>query len=136
MTAAATQGIATRGYAFKSKDAKAEPFEFARREVGPKDILIDILYAGICHSDIHTVRGEWGTVPYPLTVGHEIVGRVAQVGAEVSPRFRSALQRALKKRWATTMKIVSARKWCSSPTRSTSRSGWAISKIRAWWRGA
>jgi uncharacterized zinc-type alcohol dehydrogenase-like protein len=55
-----------------------------RRDVGPRDILIEIRYAGICHSDIHTVRGEWGEVTYPLTVGHEIVGRVAEVGGEVT----------------------------------------------------
>ncbi|MEV4703040.1 NAD(P)-dependent alcohol dehydrogenase [Actinoplanes sp. NPDC049316] len=55
-----------------------------RRDVGPRDILIEIAYAGICHSDIHTVRGDWGPVPYPLTVGHEIVGRVAEAGAEVT----------------------------------------------------
>ncbi|WP_041840884.1 NAD(P)-dependent alcohol dehydrogenase [Actinoplanes friuliensis] len=55
-----------------------------RRDVGPKDVLIEIAYAGICHSDIHTVQGDWGKVPYPLTVGHEIVGTVAEVGAEVT----------------------------------------------------
>jgi uncharacterized zinc-type alcohol dehydrogenase-like protein len=55
-----------------------------RRDVGPRDVLIEIRYAGICHSDIHTVRGEWGAVPYPLTVGHEIVGVVAETGAEVT----------------------------------------------------
>jgi uncharacterized zinc-type alcohol dehydrogenase-like protein len=55
-----------------------------RRDLGPRDVLIEIRYAGICHSDIHTVRGEWGKVPYPLTVGHEIVGRVAEVGADVT----------------------------------------------------
>lgn len=55
-----------------------------RRDLGPRDVLIDIAYAGICHSDIHTVRGEWGDVVYPLTVGHEIVGTVAAVGAEVT----------------------------------------------------
>ena len=55
-----------------------------RRDVGPRDVLIEIRYAGICHSDIHTVRGEWGPVAYPLTVGHEIVGRVAEVGSEVT----------------------------------------------------
>ncbi|MEV6492303.1 NAD(P)-dependent alcohol dehydrogenase [Actinoplanes sp. NPDC051633] len=55
-----------------------------RRDLGPRDIMIEIRYAGICHSDIHTVRGEWGTVPYPLTVGHEIVGKVTAVGAEVT----------------------------------------------------
>jgi D-arabinose 1-dehydrogenase-like Zn-dependent alcohol dehydrogenase len=87
MTAAATQGIATRGFAVSGKDAKFEPFEFARREVGPKDILIDILYAGICHSDIHQVRAEWEPgVPsiYPMVPGHEIVGRVTKVGSEVT----------------------------------------------------
>jgi uncharacterized zinc-type alcohol dehydrogenase-like protein len=55
-----------------------------RRDLGPRDVLIEIRYAGICHSDIHTVRGDWGPMPYPLTVGHEIVGRVTQVGAEVT----------------------------------------------------
>jgi len=60
------------------------PTTIERRAVGPKDVLIEIRYAGICHSDIHTVRGEWGEVTYPLTVGHEIVGVVAEVGSEVS----------------------------------------------------
>jgi uncharacterized zinc-type alcohol dehydrogenase-like protein len=55
-----------------------------RREVGPKDVLITIAYSGICHSDIHTVRGDWGPVQYPLVVGHEIVGTVAEVGSDVT----------------------------------------------------
>ena len=55
-----------------------------RRDLGPRDVLIEIRYAGICHSDIHTVRGDWGAVPYPLTVGHEIAGQVAEVGGEVT----------------------------------------------------
>jgi uncharacterized zinc-type alcohol dehydrogenase-like protein len=55
-----------------------------RRDVGPKDVMIDIAYAGICHSDIHTVRGEWGQIQYPQVVGHEIVGTVAEVGSEVT----------------------------------------------------
>ncbi|MFJ8787940.1 alcohol dehydrogenase catalytic domain-containing protein [Streptomyces sp. NPDC102462] len=55
-----------------------------RREVGPKDVRIDIHWAGICHSDIHTVRGDWGPQHYPLTVGHEIAGVVAEVGPEVT----------------------------------------------------
>ncbi len=87
MTAAATQGIETRGYAVESKDAKFAPFEFARREVGPNDVLIEILYSGICHSDIHQVRAEWEPAwpsVYPMVPGHEIVGRVSKVGAEVS----------------------------------------------------
>ena len=55
-----------------------------RRDVGPKDIMIDIAYAGVCHSDIHTVRGEWGQIEYPQVVGHEIVGHVTEVGSEVT----------------------------------------------------
>lgn len=55
-----------------------------RRELGPKDVLIEIKYAGICHSDIHTARGEWGQIEYPLVPGHEIVGIVAEAGSEVT----------------------------------------------------
>jgi len=55
-----------------------------RREVGPKDVLIEIAYAGICHSDIHTVRGDWGPITYPQVVGHEIAGVVTEVGSDVT----------------------------------------------------
>lgn len=55
-----------------------------RREVGPKDVLIEIKYAGICHSDIHTARQEWREIEYPFVPGHEIVGVVTEVGAEVT----------------------------------------------------
>ncbi|PRY67644.1 putative zinc-type alcohol dehydrogenase-like protein [Glaciihabitans tibetensis] len=55
-----------------------------RREVGAKDVLIEIKYSGICHSDIHTVRGEWGDIQYPQVVGHEIVGFVTEVGSDVT----------------------------------------------------
>ncbi len=84
MEAAATQGIATRGFAVHGPEAKFESFEFARREVGENDILIDILYAGICHSDIHQARGEWGNSLYPMVPGHEIVGRVVKTGSGVT----------------------------------------------------
>jgi alcohol dehydrogenase (NADP+) len=55
-----------------------------RREVGPNDVLIKIEYAGICHSDIHTVRGDWGPQPFPVVPGHEIVGTVVEVGSSVT----------------------------------------------------
>ncbi|GAA4055865.1 NAD(P)-dependent alcohol dehydrogenase [Actinomadura miaoliensis] len=67
--------------------AAAEPLAptiIERRDVGPNDVLIEIKYAGICHSDIHTVNGDWGSQPYPLVPGHEIVGIVSEVGAAVT----------------------------------------------------
>ncbi|MDT0269810.1 NAD(P)-dependent alcohol dehydrogenase [Streptomyces sp. DSM 44915] len=71
-------------YTATSATAPLTPGVITRRDVGPKDVLIEIAWAGICHSDIHTVRGDWGAVPYPLTVGHEIAGVVTRVGAEVT----------------------------------------------------
>jgi uncharacterized zinc-type alcohol dehydrogenase-like protein len=64
-------------------DAPA-PFQYEHRDVGPSDILINIEFCGICHSDIHQARNEWGNALYPMVPGHEIVGRVAQVGSAVS----------------------------------------------------
>jgi uncharacterized zinc-type alcohol dehydrogenase-like protein len=60
------------------------PITIERRDVGPYDVRIDIRFAGICHSDIHTVRGEWGPANYPVVPGHEIAGIVAEVGSEVT----------------------------------------------------
>lgn len=76
--------IATKGYAVHSKDDKLAPWNFERRNLGPKDVLIDILFSGVCHSDIHQVRSEWFPSIYPMVPGHEIVGRVAEVGSEVA----------------------------------------------------
>lgn len=71
-------------YAAPSATEPLVPVTIERRDVGPKDVLIAIRYAGICHSDIHTVRGEWGAIAYPQVVGHEIVGEVIEVGADVT----------------------------------------------------
>ena len=71
-------------YAAPSATEPLVPTTIERRDVGPKDVLIEIKYAGICHSDIHTVRGDWGAITYPQVVGHEIVGVVAEVGSEVT----------------------------------------------------
>lgn len=76
--------IQVKGYGAVSKDNPLEPLGFERRDVGEADILIDILYCGVCHSDIHTVRSEWGAALYPVVPGHEIVGKVVQVGSKVS----------------------------------------------------
>lgn len=80
--------LPSRGYAAQSADSALAPFAFERREPGPTDVQIDILYCGVCHSDLHTARGEWGGTRYPCVPGHEIVGRVARVGAGVS-RFKA-----------------------------------------------
>jgi uncharacterized zinc-type alcohol dehydrogenase-like protein len=76
--------LTVNAYAATSATEPLVPTTIERRDVGPKDVLIEIRYAGICHSDIHTVRGEWGQMTYPLTVGHEIVGVVTEIGEGVS----------------------------------------------------
>ncbi|MBU0800287.1 MAG: NAD(P)-dependent alcohol dehydrogenase [Alphaproteobacteria bacterium] len=73
----------TLGYAAQNATTPLGPFTFERREVGPKDVRIDILYCGICHSDTHQARNEWGGSLYPMVPGHEIIGRVHSVGADV-----------------------------------------------------
>jgi len=72
------------GYAAPEKGGTLGPFSFERREVGEKDILIDVEFCGVCHSDIHQVNDDWGGSIYPMVPGHEIVGRVEQVGSGVT----------------------------------------------------
>jgi uncharacterized zinc-type alcohol dehydrogenase-like protein len=69
-------------------DAPLGPLEIERRALGPRDVRIDVRFCGICHSDIHFTRGEWGEIPYPAVPGHEIAGVVAEVGGEVT-RFEA-----------------------------------------------
>ena len=71
-------------YAATSATEPLTKTTITRRDVGPHDVAFDIHFAGICHSDIHTVRGEWGEVEYPMTPGHEIAGIVTEVGSDVS----------------------------------------------------
>ena len=78
----------TAGYAAVSAKSPLAPFSFARREPLPQDVQIEILYCGVCHSDLHTVRNEWNNTTYPAVPGHEIVGRVTAVGSEVK-RFKA-----------------------------------------------
>ena len=73
-----------RAFGAPSATAPLEPLQIERREVGPKDVRIDIKFCGICHSDIHFTRGEWGKIPYPAVPGHEIAGVVAEVGSQVT----------------------------------------------------
>ena len=74
----------TKAYAAHSPTDPLGPFSFQRRDVGPHDVQIEILYCGVCHSDIHQVRDEWGGSIYPMVPGHEIVGRIVKTGNHVS----------------------------------------------------
>ena len=80
--------LLTRGYAAQSAQAPLAPFEFTRREVGPRDVLLEVRFCGICRSDVHQARDEWGGALFPMVPGHEIAGIVSRVGAAVT-RFRA-----------------------------------------------
>ncbi len=73
----------TLGYAAQSTTSSLAPFAFDRRSLRANDVAMDVLYCGVCHSDLHMARNDWGWSFYPLVPGHEIVGRVTEVGAEV-----------------------------------------------------
>ncbi|AIZ63189.1 hydroxyacid dehydrogenase [Hymenobacter sp. DG25B] len=75
--------LPTKAYAAPAVNIPLEPFQFERRDVGPHDVQIEILFCGVCHSDLHQVRDEWGGSIFPMVPGHEIVGRVTQVGNQV-----------------------------------------------------
>ncbi|AQA22545.1 alcohol dehydrogenase GroES-like domain protein [Rhodococcus sp. MTM3W5.2] len=76
--------LTVSAYAATSADGPLEKVGIERRDLGPLDVLIEIKYSGICHSDIHTARNEWGGTHYPVVPGHEIAGVVAAVGSEVT----------------------------------------------------
>ncbi|WP_423821761.1 NAD(P)-dependent alcohol dehydrogenase [Salinisphaera sp. SPP-AMP-43] len=74
----------THAYAAHAADRNLEPFDFNRRDPRPDDVAIEILYCGVCHSDLHFAKNDWGFTQFPIVPGHEIVGRVTQVGPEVT----------------------------------------------------
>jgi alcohol dehydrogenase (NADP+) len=76
--------LKTHGYATQNNHSPLAPFTFDRRDPGPKDVVIKILYCGVCHSDIHQIKNEWNNASYPMVPGHEIIGKVTAVGAEVT----------------------------------------------------
>jgi uncharacterized zinc-type alcohol dehydrogenase-like protein len=76
--------MVTKAYGAYAADKPLEPIDIERRSPGPHDVEIEIAFCGVCHSDLHTVRGEWGGTRFPCVPGHEIVGRVTSVGSEVS----------------------------------------------------
>ncbi len=77
----------TNGYAAQSTDSSLAPFSFKRRDLRSNDIAMEILYCGVCHSDLHMSHNDWGMTTYPIVPGHEIVGRVIEVGREAK-RFK------------------------------------------------
>ncbi len=74
----------TIGYAARGADTPLAPFDFDRRALRPDDVAMEVLYCGVCHSDLHQARNDWGWAFYPLVPGHEIVGRVTEVGSAVT----------------------------------------------------
>ncbi|MFL6513436.1 MAG: NAD(P)-dependent alcohol dehydrogenase [Chthoniobacterales bacterium] len=73
----------TKGYAAHAADDPLKPFSFTRRDPLPNDVQLEILFCGVCHSDLHMARNEWGGTTYPCVAGHEIVGRVVKIGRDV-----------------------------------------------------
>jgi len=80
--------IEAKGYAAQDPHSALAPFQFERREIGPHDVQFEILFCGVCHSDLHQIRDEWGGSIFPMVPGHEIVGRVKAVGNHVT-RFKA-----------------------------------------------
>ncbi|MEO8768807.1 MAG: NAD(P)-dependent alcohol dehydrogenase [Ferruginibacter sp.] len=80
--------IKSKGYAAQSPETDLAAWNFERREVGPHDIQIEIAYCGVCHSDLHQIKNEWFPGIFPMVPGHEIVGKITQVGAHVK-KFKS-----------------------------------------------
>ena len=76
--------IKVLGYAAKSAQVPLAPLEFTRRDPRPDDVVMDVLYCGVCHSDLHQARNDWGFSSYPLVPGHEVVGRDTAVGKSVT----------------------------------------------------
>ncbi|OAI02334.1 hydroxyacid dehydrogenase [Methylomonas methanica] len=76
--------LKTVGYAAYNPQTPLRSFHFERRQPGPEDVRIEILYCGVCHSDLHQVRNEWRGTTFPIVPGHEIVGRVVEVGSQVT----------------------------------------------------
>ena len=80
--------LKTKAYAATKVGEELKPFDFERREPGPNDVLIDIKFCGVCHSDVHQVKDEWGNSKFPMIPGHEITGIVAKTGEKVT-RFKA-----------------------------------------------
>ena len=114
----------TRGYAAQAPDLPLAPFTFARRGLGDRDVHVAIDFCGICHSDIHFARNEWGFTTYPAVPGHEIIGHVVAAGPSAM-RFRPGCSEMFGMRCSGNLSQLSANAqpferlrpiFCASPT--------------------
>ena len=108
------------GFAAQSPTTPLGPITFDRRDVGPEDVEIEILYCGVCHSDLHFARDEWHFTVYPAVPGHEIVGRVTSVGSGVT-KFKVGRTRALAALWIRAGSVRRASRTLSN----IARRGWS-----------
>ena len=92
--------MVTKAYGAHAADKPLEPIDIERRAPGPHDVQIEIAFCGVCHSDLHTVRSEWGGTLYPCVPGHEIVGHVSAVGGEVT-QIQGRRHRRASAAWST-----------------------------------
>ena len=76
--------LQVKGYAAAKVGSPLGPYQFERREPGDRDVVVYILYCGVCHSDLHQVKDEWGNGTFPMVPGHEIVGRISRIGVKVT----------------------------------------------------
>lgn len=76
--------VQTKGYAAQSADTDLAPWSFERRDVGINDVLIEIAYCGVCHTDLHSIKNDWFPGTFPMVPGHEIVGKIIQTGSGAS----------------------------------------------------
>jgi len=86
--------INVRGYAAPTAKTALAPYQFTRRDIRSDDVVIKILYCGICHSDLHSVNNDWGWSMFPIVPGHEIIGQVESVGPAVT-RFKPVIMLVL-----------------------------------------
>ena len=96
---------ATKSYAAQTDSSPLAPWTVERRDPKPHDVQIEILYCGVCHSDLHFARNEWGMTVFPVVPGHEIVGKVSAVGSHVK-KFKVGTVKIVKKAWNSIVQKV------------------------------
>jgi uncharacterized zinc-type alcohol dehydrogenase-like protein len=105
----------TKGYAAHSAHEALKPFSFERREPTPTDVQIEILFCGVCHSDLHIARNEWGFTTYPCVPGHEIVGRVVKTRVATLRNSKKAIGSRSVAWWTRAGRVrIAKKRWSNS----------------------